>query len=202
MTILTDAQAKKILEDKWPRRTNTWPIPGYSGYWLRACPSTSPMPYIHPAGANKLKTNPDGLFIYVHDAGKFADCIAIEVCVSNQNFNDKRSRYTPTSGNVQLTIPLGWLESDLVVQKGGKKKNWEASGWFNSKPPADVTVTVRHLRILFALTPTDYANFGANHLPAGHEYFCKHADMSQITHQDMQSFVKGMTLMKHFRRRP
>lgn len=200
--ILTDAQAKTILETKWPRRTNTWPIPAYGGYWVRACPSNAPQPFIHPAGATALTTNPDGMYLFAHIPSGFADVIAIEICRTNQNFNDKRSRYTPTAGNVQVTLPLGWLNSNVIIQKGRTERYWKASRWFTNAPTAPVTLTIRHLRALFVLTDNDYSNFGRNHLPAGHEYFCRHRDLPQITHQDMQKFVKGMALMSHFKLRP
>lgn len=119
-----------------------------------------------------------------------------------QNFNDKRSRYTPGSGNVQVTIPLKWLESDVIIRKGRAKERWEASRWFSVKPTAGLTLTIRHLRSLFVLPDADFKAFGANHLPAGHEYFCRHRDLAQISQQGMQSFVKGMALMNHFRHRP
>jgi hypothetical protein len=199
---LTDSKAKNILETRWPRRTNTWPIPGYTGYWMRACPSVAPQPYLHPAGARLLTTHPDGLYIYSHIPSGFVDVIAIEVCVSNQNLFDKRSRYTPTSGNVQITLPLKWLKSTITIQKGRSKHVWSASGWFDEEPVADVRLTVRHLRALFALRDQDYTNFGINHLPAGHEYFCMHKDLIQINNQYMQRFIKGMALMNHFKRRP
>lgn len=199
---LSDAQAKTILKTKWPRRTNTWPIPAYSGYWVRACPSNSSLPYIHPAGAKLLTTNPDGMYLFAHIPNGFVDVIAIEVCRTNQNFNDKRSRYTPTAGNVHVTLPLAWLNSNVTIQKGRTQRYWKASRWFANAPTADVTLTIRHMRTLFVLTDTAYSNFGNNHLPSGHEYFCNHRDLGQITHQDMQNFVKGMALMNHFRRRP
>lgn len=199
---LTDAQAKQILDIKWPRRTNAWPIPAYRGYWIKACPTVAPQPYIHPAGATVLTTSPDGMYLFAHIPSGFVDVIVIEVCCTNQNFNDKRSRYTPVSGNIHVTMPLGWLESRVTIQNGGIRKYWDASGWFAQKPTQDVRLTIRHLRVLFVLTDTDYSNFGINHLPAGHEYFCRHRDLSQVTHQDMQRFVKGMALMNHFPRRP
>lgn len=202
--ILSDAEGKTILEDKrkWPGRTNTWPIPAYKGYWLKACPSQATRPYIHPAGATILRTWPDGMYLYVHAPSNFADIIAIEVCGSHQNFNDKRSRYTPTSGNVHVTLPYAWLDSNISIQKGRHKKVWDASDWFIHKPTADLVLTIRHLRVLFVLTDADYSNFGTNHLPAGHEYFCRHRDLSQITYQKMQIFIKGMAMMNHFRVRP
>lgn len=200
--ILSDSQAKTILETKWPRRTNTWPIPAYSGYWMRACPSNTPQPYLHPAGAANLTTNPDGMYLFAHIPSGFVDAIAIEVCKTNQNFNDKRSRYTPTSGNVHVTLPLAWLNSNVTIQKGRTARYWKASRWFANAPTTDITLTIRHLRALFVLTDTDYSKFGNNHLPAGHEYFCRHRDLSQITNQDMQKFVKNMALMNHFKLRP
>lgn len=200
--LLTDAQAKLILEQRWPRRTNAWPIPAYKGYWMRACPSNAPMPYIHPAGATTLTTRPDGMYLFAHIPSGFVDVMAIEVCVTNQNFNDKRSRYTPTSGNVHITLPLDWLNSIIAIQKGRQRHIWAASGWFTSAPTADVRLTIRHMRTLFVLKDSDYTNFGQNHLPAGHEYFCMHRDLNQINNQYMQEFIKGMALMNHFKRRP
>ncbi len=142
------------------------------------------------------------MYVYAHEEAGFADIIAIEICRSNQNFNDKRSRYTPTSGNVNATLPAGWLDANITVQRGGSKKIWDASGWFARKPQGDVRLTIRHLRALFVLTDQDYQNFAENHLPAGHEYFCKHRHLGQINHQEMQAFIKGMALMRHFRVRP
>lgn len=199
---LSDADAKSILGSVWPRRTNTWPIPAYTGYWMRACPSNSPQPFIHPAGAKANTTKPDGMYVYSHIKSGFVDVIPIEVCVSMQNFNDKRSRYTPVSGNKQLTLPLKWLNSTIVIQRGRDQQIWRASGWFDSAPTDDVCLTIRHLRALFVLREQDYKGFGANGLPAGHEYFCMHQDLNQINNQIMQEFVKGMALMKHFKRAP
>jgi hypothetical protein len=142
------------------------------------------------------------MYVYAHIPSGFVDVISIEVCVSNQNFNDKRSRYTPTAGNVHLTLPLDWLNSIISIQSGRRKHIWTASGWFASAPNNDVCLTIRHLRALFALRDTDYTNFGKNHLPAGHEYFCMHRDLIQINNQYMQRFVKGMALMNNFKRRP
>ena len=200
--ILSDGDAKTILRDRWPRRTNTWPIPAYSGYWLRACPSESPQPYLHPAGADLLRTNPDGLYLFAHIPSKFVDAIALEICGTNQNFNDKRSRYAPSSGNVQITLPLDWLNAEVSVQHGHVQSFWRASGWFAKQPKRRKVLTVRHLRALFVLTDADYANFGTHHLPAGHEYFCAHRDLNQINSQSMQTFIKGMALMNHFKRKP
>ena len=199
---LTDAQAKQILETRWPRRTNKWPIPAYKGYWMRACPSNAPMPFIHPAGATALTTRPDGMYVFSHIPSSFADVIAIEVCVSNQNFNDKRSRYTPGSGNRQITLPIGWLDSNIAIQMGRQRHIWTASGWFDAAPTEDVRLTIRHLRTLFVLKDTDYTTFALNHLPDGHEYFCMHRDLGQMNNQYMQRFVKGMALMNHFKRKP
>lgn len=202
--VLSDAQAKGILADpkRWPGRTKKWFVPAYSGYWLKACPSAATRPYIHPPEATRLTTRPDGMYVYVHAVSSFADVIVIEVCHDNQNFNDKRSRYSPGAGNTQITLPSAWLDSAIDVQGGHPKKVWDASGWFTHKPTGHVVLTVRHLRALFVLTDSDYQAFGTNHLPAGHEYFCRHRDLGQINHQEMQAFIKDMALMKHFRVRP
>lgn len=101
-----------------------------------------------------------------------------------------------------LTLRYHWLDSHITVQRGHRKKIWEASGWFSKKPQDDVQLTIRHLRALFALTDNDYQTFAENNLPAAHEFFCKHKHLQQINHQDMQNFIKGMALMKHFSVRP
>lgn len=200
---LSDSEAKAILgSSPWPARTKSWPIPAYGGYRVRGCPAPSTMPYIHSPGASINNTCPDAMYLFVHEKSKFADVIAIEVCGSNQNFNDKRARYTPTSGNLHVTLPYDWLDSEIMVQKGARKKVWEASCWFDKKPIEDLTLTIRHLRILLVLTDGDYAKFGSNCLPAGHEYFCRHRDLKQYTQQQMQKFLGGLALMKHFKSRP
>ena len=108
---LTDAEAKAILANpkKWPERSSTkkWPIPGHKGRWMRLCPSPNApaFPYLRTAGAQTLTTNPDGMYAFVHHAHGFADVIAIEICRNNQNLNDKRARYAPTTATNQL-VPL------------------------------------------------------------------------------------------------
>jgi hypothetical protein len=200
--ILRDREAKDILEKKWPGRTNAWPTPSSGGYWIRACPSIAPQPYIHPAGASSLHTHPDGMYLLADIPANYVDVIVIEVCRTNQNFNDKRSRYTPTSGNVNVTLPLDWLNEDITIQKGRTQIYWQASGWFTNAPTSDVRLTIRHLKALFVLTDKDYIAFGTSHVPAGHEYFCRHRELAQITQQGMQDFIKGMALMRHFKSQP
>ncbi|HEY5743004.1 MAG TPA: hypothetical protein VIS99_10735 [Terrimicrobiaceae bacterium] len=205
---LTDAEAKAILANptKWPERSSTkkWPIPGHKGRWMRLCPSPNApaLPYLRTAGAQTLTTNPDGMYAFVHHAHGFADVIAIEICCNNQNFNDKRARYAPTTATNQLVLPYNWLESSTTITKGRTKKRWDASGWFAAKPVTEVVLTVRHLRALFVLTDNDFNNFGLNNIPAGHEYFCRHDQLSQATSQVMQSFIKGLAMMKHFSTKP
>jgi hypothetical protein len=142
------------------------------------------------------------MYLYAHESSAFADVIVIEVCGTNQNFNDKRARYTPTLGNTQVTLPVDWLDSTISVQSGKQEKIWDASGWFGQKPTGDVVLTLRHIRALFVLTDTAYKDFGLNNLPAGHEYLCRHRDLGQINHPRMQKFIKGLALMNHFYTRP
>ena len=156
------------------------------------------MPYLKPPGARQLTTNSDGMYIFAHPADGFADVIAIEHCGKNQNFNDKRSRYTPGGGNLHLAVPLDWLKAKASVGS----TYWKASNWFSAAPVADLLLTVRHLRVVLALTPKDYKDFHDNHFPAAHEYFCKHTDLQQYTQQGMQDFIKSLAMMKHFKSRP
>ena len=201
---MKDGEAKRILGSKWPSRTEKWPIPGYKGFWLRGCPSpgATSMPYLKVPGAQILTTRPDGLYIFAHVDLGFADLIAIEHCGKNQNLNDKRSRYT--GQNTRLVLPHDWLTHSIKLRgRGGKvERIWKASGWFQRMPTSDVELTVRQLRVLFALKKTDFNAFGLNQIPAGHEYFCRHEQLDQISSPAMQNFVKGLATMKHFASRP
>ena len=205
--VLSDAQAKQILRTRWPARSSQWPIPGYSGRWMQACPlhGNATLPYLRRPGATLRTTNPDGMYVFVHHPPppsnlRFADVIAIEVCGTLQNFGDKRSRYNPN--NSQLVLPLNWLRHRVTLTNGGVREAWRASEWYGTRPLSEEVYVVRHLRVLFVLTDPDFTTLAMNDSLSAHEYFCKHRQLDQINGPTMQRFIKGMATMRQFSTRP
>lgn len=199
---LSVAQTNQALL-AWPLRTRRWPIPGYKGFWIRARPigNGAVQPYLHPPGAQANATEPDGLYLFLHE-GFFVDVLAIEVCGTQQNFFDKRARYQPGAGNTVCLIPQAWLHSNVTIQHGTLTKVWDATRWFSHAPNESLSMAIRHLRVLFALTSGTYNSWGINNGPAGHEYFCMHEHLRLTQNGNVREFLKGMALMKHFLRRP
>ncbi len=200
---LSVREHNRILRE-WPFRTEQWPLPGYRGFWCRARPSTSndAQPFIATAGATANTTEPDGLYLFVHD-GQFADCIAIEICGSRQNFYDKRSRYTTNQAGLVVRIPLDWLFAvETLRGRNNTLARWDASKWFPDQPTDELALPIRHLRVLFAIPDDSYHTWAVQNGPAGHEYFCMHSHIALWRNRNVQRFLKGMALMKHFLRRP
>ena len=197
-TKLTDAQAKAILLT-WPTRTNIWPAPGGIGYWLQAQPRSGsrPGPRLSSPGATLFRTQPDGLWVFFHDT-QSCDVVAVEVCGTAQNLNDKRSRYIPSSHSLVLSAAAAWLTEDVVVQAGGERTRWRATGTLTAAPTADLVVPVRHLRVLYALPNSLYNDWCSEHAPTGYEYFCPHSSLNSINSQNMRASVKRMSIASQF----
>jgi hypothetical protein len=127
----SDSDAKKILlGSSWPGTTNRlWPSPTGSGYWLRAQPvdGGSKGPRLQMAGSAVFSTQPDGLWVFLWPDGPFADAVAIEVCGSMQNLNDKRSRYMPSVTARQLHCTKAWLLAEISWKAGSKVPRWQAA---------------------------------------------------------------------------
>lgn len=196
---LSDSEAKTILR-KWPDRTKSlWPTSSVGGYWLRALPKdgTATCPHLQSPGATLFTTQPDGLYLFLSETS-FADAVAVEVCGTIQNLNDKRSRYMPSSHSIVAVCPLAWLTEDVSLQKGGKKQRWAACKTISNTPQADVTFPIRHLRVMYALPNADFDNWCKNHTPTGYEYFCKHSSLDSFTSQPMQRFLSQMSAHSHF----
>ncbi len=195
---MTDAQAKAILR-VWPNRTKkVWAPPAGQGYWLRGRPSAGAVsaPKLHAPGAQLFHTQPDGLYLYLHE--HYADAICIEVCNTIQNLNDKRSRYIPASHSLLVTAPLRWLLEAIGTQHGGQAPRWNAARTFPRRPRQDVTLPVRHLRVLYALPPHHYSAWKANNIPAGYEYFCRQSSLKTYNSQVMQKFLRQMSVTAQF----
>jgi hypothetical protein len=194
---LSDKEAKNILL-RWPTRTKTvWPPPRGSGYWIRAQPNSgnAASPRLQSPGAKLFSTQPDGLWVYFRYS--YCDVVAVEVCGSIQNLNDKRSRYFPSSHSTVLSCNPEWFSESVTVQKGVKKARWEACGSFK-KLPSKRTLAIRHLRVLFALPNNLYGGWRDNHVPTGHEFFCAHSSLDSYNSQPMQLFLGQMSIASQF----
>ena len=200
---LTDAEAKKILL-KWPTRTKSvWPAPGGKGFWMRGQPRTGSAagPKLASPGADLFTTQPDGLWVHFADTGS-ADIVAVEVCGTVQNLNDKRSRYIPASHSLVIHCSKAWFAELITVQRGGKKERWRATASITQKPASDLKIPVRHLRVLYALPNKRYEAWTPHHTPTGYEFFCPHSSLNSYTSAKMQKFLRQMSRASHFYVKP
>lgn len=197
MTVLSDSQAKQVFRDTWSERTVYFPVEDSSHWWVRAQPKgaghSATCPYLHAPGASKLKTIPDGLWVYVHGDSGYADVFVIEVCRSLQNFNDKRSRYLPTVAGRVLRCSHAWLSETI-----GQRPRWRVFGTFTSAPSEDIIYPIRIMRCLYALKPDDYTEVRSSLPPEGHEYFIRHASLRSWPNQRFREFLKATKRTGHF----
>lgn len=195
---LSDSQAKAILL-RWPGRTRLWPPPGGKGYWIRAQPRSGKIagPKLSAPGAVLFRTQPDGMWVHFRNV-ESCDVVAIEVCGTAQNLNDKRSRYIPASHSVVIACSRRWLTEPIATKAGGDAPRWRASGGFDDQPAANLSVPVRHLRVLYALPDVLYHQWCREHVPTGYEFFCPHSSLNSYNAQKMQRFLKQMSIAGQF----
>ena len=184
---------------RWPSRTKLWPPPRGEGYWLRSQPRSGIArgPKLTSPGAELFSTQPDGLWVHFSNLTS-CDVVAIEVCGTVQNLNDKRSRYFPASHSIVLSCKKTWFLEQIKVQKGGKQERWRAARTIAEEPNADVSIPIRYLRVLYALPNELYHNWCSNHVPTGYELFCPHSSLDSYGSQKMQRFLKTMSLAAKF----
>lgn len=196
---LSDSEAKTILL-QWPRRTKLWPPPNGRGFWLRGQPKegSAAGPRLSSPGASLFTTQPDGLWIYFHSSTS-CDVVAIEVCGTIQNLNDKRSRYIPASHSLIVTCSCAWLMEPIPVQRGGSIARWRACRTFASQPTNDLSVPIRHLRVLYAIPNDTYHKWCREHTPTGYEFFCPHSSLATYSSPAMQRFLERMSSASQFR---
>jgi hypothetical protein len=200
---LSDAEAKDVLL-RWPTRTSKlWPPPGGKGYWIQGQPKSGscPGPRLSAPGAMLFRTQPDGLWVHFQGCTS-CDVVAVEVCGTVQNLNDKRSRYIPASHSLVLSCAKYWLEEEVSVNKGGQYPRWKAAASFGKAPKSDISVPVRHLRVLYALPNKTYHAWGFEHIPTGYEFFCPHSSLDSFSSQKMQRFLRQMSIEAQFYVRP
>lgn len=196
---LSDAEAKAVLL-KWPTRTKLWPPPGGRGFWIRGQPKDGNCvgPRISSPGAKLFGTQPDGL--WVHFTGETScDVVAVEVCGTIQNLNDKRSRYIPASHSLVLKCAAAWLKEEVAIQRGGRRPRWEAAASLDAEPSNDLAVPVRHLRVLYGVPNSLYHKWCREHTPTGYEYFSPHSSLATYNSPPMQRFLRQMSSASQFR---
>jgi len=203
----TDSQAKAVLRNTkyWPTRTRRWGVASNTEYWIRCRPgdtakARNPLPRLSLPGACLFTTQPDGMWVYFRGT-TCADVLAIEVCNSMQNLNDKRSRFLSTGSGLMLAVPTSWFSLGTRVQHGANLTRAAASGCFagTTLPPGrEVNIPVRFLRALFVIPDAKYSDWMANHVPAGHEFFMKQNSLKSATAQPTQRFLGGMSFQSHF----
>lgn len=198
---LLDGEAKDILR-RWPTRTKSlWSTPNSKGYWIQAQPkpngATYATPTIRVPGANLFTTQPDGLWAYLK-GNEFADAIAVEVCGSAQNLNDKRSRYSAAVRSLVLHCPHAWLHGEIQIQGAPNMKRWEACRTIEHSPQAELSLPVRFLRVLYALPNAVYRDWTAHNVPGGHEYFCRHSSLDSYNSPKTQAFLEQLSFAGHF----
>ena len=199
---LSDGDAKNILR-KWPTRSDTlWESPIGKGYWLQAQPKPAnsgiTSPTLRTPGSSLFKTQPDGMYAFLNE-DVYADVVCIEVCGTQQNLNDKRSRYAADVRSMVLHCPEKWMLKDVTVQNGGVLPRWQACGTIATQPAEDLIVPVRYLRVLFAIPNDLYKTWSAENIPDGHEFYCRHSSLSTYNSPATQEFLRGMEIQRHFR---
>ena len=199
---LSDAEGKAILK-KWPNRTKKlWPPPTGKGFWLKGQPKSGVEtgPRLSAPGATLFRTQPDGMYVHFQRA-RSCDVVAIEICGTVQNLNDKRSRYIPASHSVVLSVSEGWLAETIRVSRG-QFPRWKASASFRRAPRRELSVPVRHLRVLYALPNSIYVEWAKEHIPTGYEFFCPHSSLDSYNSQKMQVFLRQMSIASQYYIRP
>ena len=147
---------------------------GASGAWIRARPGTPEdpdQPHLKLPGANRLRTNPDGLWLCFGGtiADPFVDIFAIEACGSYQNLLDKRSRFAPSMHSMLAVCSTEWLMQP--VSMANPMPRWRYTGLLRRAPVAPLVLPVRDIRVMYALLPRHYAGFAASQIPHAHEFF-------------------------------
>jgi hypothetical protein len=124
----------------------------------------------------------------------YCDIVAVEVCGTAQNLNDKRSRYIPASHSLLLKCLEKWLREEISVQGGGKLPRWKAAVSIAHAPKGDVSLPIRHLRVLYALPNSIYHKWCGQHVPTGQEFFCPHSSLDSYHSPKMQAFLGQMSI--------
>jgi hypothetical protein len=160
-------------------------------------------PRLSAPGASLFRTQPDALWAHFRKR-ESCDVVAVEVCGTAQNLNDKRSRYIPASHSLVLQCSKEWLFGLMTVARGAEMPRWKASRIYRKAPKIsnDISIPVRHLRVLYALPNDLYHKWAKEHVPTGSEFFCPHSSLDSYNSQKMQKFLRQMSIASQFYIKP
>jgi len=192
---LRDSDAKGILSTSWPTSTRLLSGSEKGRLWIRAQPKLGKVvcPRLVWPGQRNWKTQPDGMYVSILGDELFCDALVIEVCGSMQNFNDKRSRYAPTTGSILLKTEENWEKIEINIKKSKRSISsiFQIKNHIGSYP-------VRHLRALFVLPNDVYRDVRDNLCPMGHEYYMRHSSLATVNSKSTREFLKRMSKESHF----
>ncbi|MGO9837230.1 MAG: hypothetical protein ACLP1X_23795 [Polyangiaceae bacterium] len=192
-----DTLLKTAIREHWPKKpAKLWSASITGAAWLRGQPPDGKAtgPRFMTVGMSDYKTHPDALYVCLSAGDRpFADCVAIEATGSAQNFQDKRSRYGPTSASRLLHCPLKWL-----LGKAGAQKRWQAVAGLAAAPADDLVLPVRLLRSLYFLKDDLYDEWTETGVPEPHEFVARYSSVKSIYAKQMRTFLERMTLRNHF----
>lgn len=203
-----DARVRRSLS-AWPQRPPGMPRTiKQPGTWLRARPDNwveGTQPFIKLPGSRHLRTLPDGLWLHfsTDPEDPYADILCVEACSSLSNLLDKRSRFAPSTGSLQVFCPLPWLLAPALPET--HLPRWRLITMFQTEPTAAVVLSVRDVRVLYGLRNEHYQGFCETQMPAPHEFFCPmEALMDEEGHQNpaMQALVARTSAAANFMQLP
>lgn len=186
---LSDRQAKELLA-AWPTQPQ---LGGWFGghhftqRWLRAQPKTgdasSPRLFRLTGTSEKSKrTQPDGMWINVHGDDKGVTSVTafvIEVCTSQQNLNDKRSRYRSAHAPLHIELPKKWLAE--VVNPGRKAVRAKELGLEEESSEWPEALPIVNLKALYAvpggLKAREYTKIRDGYAWEAFEAVCPHRSL-------------------------
>ncbi|MCX7931648.1 MAG: hypothetical protein N2588_03770 [Rhodovarius sp.] len=199
-----DAKVRRALA-AWPQRPPGMPRTiKQPGPWLRARPDNwtdALQPFIKLPGSRHLRTLPDGLWLHFSPDPEdpYVDILCVEACGSLSNLLDKRSRFAPSTGSLQVFCPLPWLLSPLLPETEAPR--WRLIPLFREEPTGPAVLPVRDLRVLYGLREEHYQGFALSQMPAPHEFFCPMETlMREDGHEDpaLQALIRRASAAANF----
>ena len=73
------------------------------------------------------------------------------------------------------------------------------AGSFDTKPAEDLSVPIRHLRVMYGIPNALYHKWCREHTPTGYEFFAPHSSLHTYNSPAMQQFLRQMSSANQFR---
>ena len=74
-----------------------------------------------------------------------------------------------------------------------------SSGSFDTKPAEDLSVPIRHLRVMYGIPNAQHHKWCREHTPTGYEFFAPHSSLHTYNSPAMQQFLRQMSSANQFR---